>query len=253
MTTGRRETILRTGRLRRSGAGAVIARPAIERAFQIGLPPRRLAERIFRRLRNMFQYMANKAAPQPNDPAERSRGFRNGDHRKTPGGQAGARCLSVTGSLRSKSGDGASYHGVDALQASIRTGASACSSVSAHIVIIPPALAQSRRFAGRYIGMALEGAAFPGHAPVLNDGCRARFRSAEAAQRIAGQETSFPPTLCPFRRRTGWLRPSIRPASSPHGKHRIPCPGRRCDREILPYSRSPMESGHAEHTRRFEA
>ncbi len=193
MTKGCRETILRTGRLRRSGAGAVIARPAIERAFQIGLPPRRLAERIFRRLRNMFQYMANKAAPQPNDPAERSRGFRNGDHRKTPGGQAGARCLSVTGSLRSKSGDGASYHGVDALQASIRTGASACSSVSAHIVIIPPALAQSRRFAGRYIGMALEGAAFPGHAPVLNDGRRARFRSAEAAQRIAGQETSFPP------------------------------------------------------------
>lgn len=192
MTKGFRETILRTGGLRRSWPGAVIARPAIERAFQIGLPPRRLAERIFRRLRDMFQYMANQAAPQPNDPAERSRGFRNSDHRKTPGGQAGARCLSVTGSLRSKSGDSASYHRVDALQASIRTGASVRSSVSAHIVIIPPAPAQSRRFAGRYIGMALEGAAFPGHAPVLNDGRRARFRSAEAAQRIAGQETSFP-------------------------------------------------------------
>src|SRR3546814_18175246 len=58
---------------------------------------------------------------------------------------------------------------------------------SACILVIPPALAQFWRFARRYVGPALERAAFPGYALLLNDGRYALLRNAEAAQRIAGE------------------------------------------------------------------
>src|SRR3546814_10003068 len=81
MLDRRRRHDLRMGCLRRPRAGVVFALPAFDCALEVVSPAPRLVKRVSHRLRNMFQPVMEKPVPQPNDPAERSRGFVDGNHR----------------------------------------------------------------------------------------------------------------------------------------------------------------------------
>src|SRR3546814_4113725 len=82
-------------------AGVALTRPAIDCALEVAPPAPRLAKRVFDRLRDMFQPMMEKPVPQPNDPAETSRGFVDGNHRHRLPSASGSRSEEHTSELQS--------------------------------------------------------------------------------------------------------------------------------------------------------